>query len=70
MSVQGESHAWVKAWLGDWWGFDPTIGTPSGERRVIVACGRDDTDVPPLKGVYAGGGSPSLGVTVDVTRLV
>ncbi len=69
VTVRGESHAWVEAWLGDWWGFDPTNATPSGERHVIVARGRDYTDVPPLKGVYAGGGSQSLGVTVDVTRL-
>jgi transglutaminase-like putative cysteine protease len=68
-TVSGESHAWIEAWLGDWWGFDPTNGEPAGERHVIVARGRDYTDVPPLKGVYAGGGSQSLGVTVDVTRL-
>ncbi|MGZ6804164.1 MAG: transglutaminase family protein [Nocardioidaceae bacterium] len=68
-TVQGESHAWVEAWLGGWWGFDPTNGVPAGERHVVVARGRDYTDVPPLKGVYAGGGSQSLGVTVAVTRL-
>jgi transglutaminase-like putative cysteine protease len=65
----GESHAWVEAWLGAWWGFDPTNGIPAGERHVVVARGRDYTDLPPLKGVYAGGGMHSLGVTVEVTRL-
>ena len=65
----GESHAWVEAWLGCWWGFDPTNGIPAGERHVVVARGRDYTDIPPLKGVYAGGGMHSLGVTVEVTRL-
>lgn len=68
-TVKGESHAWVEAWLGGWWGFDPTNGIPAGERHVVVARGRDYTDVPPLKGVYAGGGSQSLGVSVAVTRL-
>ena len=68
-TVTGESHAWIEAWLGGWWGFDPTNGIPAGERHVVVARGRDYTDVPPLKGVYAGGGSHSLGVTVEVTRL-
>ena len=67
--VAGESHAWVEAWLGAWWGFDPTNGIPAGERHVAVARGRDYTDLPPLKGVYAGGGMQYLGVTVDVTRL-
>jgi transglutaminase-like putative cysteine protease len=68
-TVQGESHAWVEAWLGAWWGFDPTNGIPAGERHVVVARGRDYTDVPPLKGVYAGGGAQHLGVSVYVTRL-
>jgi transglutaminase-like putative cysteine protease len=68
-TVTGESHAWVEAWLGDWWGFDPTNGIPAGERHVVVASARDYADLPPLKGVYAGGGMQSLGVTVDVTRL-
>lgn len=67
--VPGESHAWVEAWLGGWWGYDPTNLVPVGERHVLVARGRDYADVPPLKGVYAGGGSQRLGVSVEVTRL-
>ena len=67
--VVGESHAWVEAWLGGWWPFDPTNDQPVGLRHVTVARGRDYGDVPPLKGVYAGGGSQSLGVRVEVTRL-
>jgi transglutaminase-like putative cysteine protease len=35
---------------------------------VAVARGRDYTDVPPLKGVYAGGGAQTLTVSVSVTR--
>ena len=53
-TVTGESHAWVEAWLGNWWGFDPTNGIPAGERHVVVASARDYSDLPPLKGVYAG----------------
>jgi transglutaminase-like putative cysteine protease len=68
-TVTGESHAWVEVWLGDWWGYDPTNAAPAGERHVVVARGRDYGDVTPLKGVYSGGGSQSLGVTVEVTRL-
>ncbi len=67
--VTGESHAWVEAWLGGWWAYDPTNGVPVGERHVVVARGREYGDVPPLKGVYRGHGSQSLGVTVDLTRL-
>ncbi len=68
-TVTGESHAWVEVWLGEWWAWDPTNAVPAGERHVLVARGRDYGDVTPLKGVYSGGGSQSLGVTVAVTRL-
>jgi transglutaminase-like putative cysteine protease len=68
-TVVGESHAWVEVWLGEWWGWDPTNAVPAGERHVIVARGRDYGDVTPLKGVYSGGGSQRLGVTVEVTRV-
>ncbi len=68
-TVAGESHAWVEAWLGGWWGFDPTNLAPAGERHVVVARGRDYTDVSPIKGVYAGGGAQHLSVSVMVTRL-
>lgn len=67
--VRGESHAWIEVWLGDWWAFDPTNDVPVGEWHVVVARGRDYADVPPLKGIYSGGGSQSLGVVVEVTRL-
>ena len=67
--VVGESHAWVEVWTGDWWGIDPTIGDRVGERHVLVARGRDYADVPPLKGIYHGGKSESVGVTVELTRL-
>lgn len=65
----GESHAWVEVWLGGWWAYDPTNQLPAGERHVVVGRGRDYGDVPPLKGLYSGGGSQSLGVAVEVTRL-
>jgi transglutaminase-like putative cysteine protease len=65
----GESHAWIEAWLGGWWGVDPTNGIPAGERHVLVARGRDYADVPPIKGVYVGGAAERLGVTVELTRV-
>lgn len=68
-TVTGESHAWVEVWLGRWWAYDPTNAMPAGERHVVVGRGRDYGDVTPLKGIYSGTGSHSLGVTVEVTRL-
>ncbi|GAA2671926.1 MULTISPECIES: transglutaminase family protein [Actinosynnema] len=68
-TVHGESHAWVEAWTGGWWGHDPTNAIPVGPRHVWVAHGRDYADVPPLKGIYSGGASSGLAVTVEITRL-
>lgn len=67
--VSGESHAWVEAWLGEWWGFDPTNGVPAGERHALAGRGRDYSDVPPLKGVYSTGSAEALEVEVRITRL-
>jgi transglutaminase-like putative cysteine protease len=68
-TVRGQSHAWIEAWTGGWWGYDPTNDIPVGHRHVRVAVGRDYADVPPLKGVYAGGAVAALDVTVAMTRL-
>jgi len=65
----GESHAWVEYWAGSWLPCDPTSGAPVRERHVVVARGRDYTDIPPLKGIYHGAPTSSLDVTVEVTRL-
>lgn len=67
-TVIGQSHAWVEAWTGEWWPLDPTHGGPVGQRHVIVARGRDYGDVPPLKGIYHGGPSETLTVSVELTR--
>lgn len=68
-TVVGESHAWVAAWVGDVVPVDPTSLTPVADRHVRVAAGRDYTDVPPFRGVYAGHGDQSLDVQVEITRL-
>jgi transglutaminase-like putative cysteine protease len=68
-TVVGQSHAWVEAWVGEWVAMDPTNGSPTGERHVRVANGRDYADVSPLRGVYSGAAGSSLAVTVEVTRL-
>lgn len=68
-TVRGVSHAWIEAWTGGWWGYDPTNDIGSGPRHVRVALGRDHADVPLLKGVYSGGTAAVLDVAVDMTRL-
>ena len=68
-TVTGESHAWVEYWDDGWRAVDPTNDRSVGSAHVIVARGRDYADVPPLKGIYAGGQSEALGVTVEITQL-
>ena len=68
-TVEGEGHAWVEMWTGDWTALDPTIGWPIGERHVLVARGRDYADVAPIKGIFHGGPTSRLQVTVRLTRL-
>ena len=68
-TVAGESHAWVEAWTGTWWAYDPTNAVAISEQHVSVGVGRDYGDVPPLKGIYSGGGSTALDVVVEITRL-
>jgi transglutaminase-like putative cysteine protease len=65
----GESHAWIEVWTGDWQALDPTIGEPIGERHVLVARGRDYADVTPIKGIFHGGPTAQLDVKVNLTRL-
>ena len=66
--VEGQSHAWVEYWAGEWLPLDPTNGSPVGEAHVVVARGRDYSDVPPLKGVYQGPGESRQEITVTVAR--
>ena len=68
-TVVGESHAWVEYWDDGWRALDPTNDRAVGSAHVVVARGRDYADVPPLKGIYAGGHSEGLGVTVEITQL-
>jgi transglutaminase-like putative cysteine protease len=67
--VSGESHAWVEAWLGDWWPFDPTNEVAVGEHHAVVGRGWDYGDVPPLtlEGVHSAGTPDRLEVEVEVT---
>jgi transglutaminase-like putative cysteine protease len=68
-TVDGRSHAWVQAWTGGWWNYDPTNDSEINEQYVSVGVGRDYADVSPLKGIYSGEGATDLDVVVEVTRL-
>ena len=66
------SHAWVSVWCGDelgWIEFDPTNDLVVENEHVVVAYGRDFSDVTPLRGVILGGGSHTLTVTVHLANL-
>ncbi|HEY0215898.1 MAG TPA: transglutaminase family protein [Cellulomonas sp.] len=67
-TVVGESHAWVEWWAGEWTAYDPTNRVPVGEHHVVLGRGRSYDDVPPLRGIFAGAGTQSLDVTVQITR--
>ncbi|MFM9035404.1 MAG: transglutaminase domain-containing protein [Mycobacterium sp.] len=68
-AVEGESHAWIQAWTGGWWNYDPTNDTEINEQYISVGSGRSYADVSPLKGIYLGRGSSDLDVVVEMTRL-
>jgi len=68
-AVKGESHAWIQAWTGSWWNYDPTNDAEINEQYISVGSGRSYADVPPLKGIYLGQGSSDLDVVVEMTRL-
>ncbi|MBI3862458.1 MAG: transglutaminase family protein [Planctomycetia bacterium] len=62
------SHAWVSVYCGPlgWIDIDPTNNQFPGSDYVTIAWGRDYTDGAPLKGVYIGGSSLQMQVSVDV----
>jgi transglutaminase-like putative cysteine protease len=62
------SHAWVSVFTPDagWIDLDPTNNQHPDDRYITIGWGRDYSDVPPLKGVIFGGGTPKMKVSVDV----
>ena len=62
-------HAWVKAWCGGnmgWIEFDPTNDMLAGTDHVVIASGRDYSDVAPIKGVMRTHGEHTSKQAVDV----
>lgn len=65
------SHAWVSVYCGSlgWIDLDPTNNQFPTTDHITIAWGRDYVDVAPLKGVYIGGSSLRLVVSVDVCAI-
>jgi transglutaminase-like putative cysteine protease len=63
------THAWVSLWCGDglgWIGFDPTNDILVENDHIILAVGRDFSDVSPVDGIIVGSRKQKLNVAVDV----
>ena len=50
-----------------WIGLDPTNAVLASEDHVVLAVGRDYTDVAPMDGVIFGSGRQQIDVAVNVT---
>jgi transglutaminase-like putative cysteine protease len=63
------THAWVSFWAGDecgWIGLDPTNRMLVGDDHVVLAVGRDYSDISPVDGIFLSSGNQDLDVEVDV----
>ena len=63
------THAWVSVWCGaelGWIGFDPTNDLVVASDHIVLAIGRDFSDVSPVDGVIVGARKQKLNVAVDV----
>lgn len=62
-------HAWVSVWVPEigWIDYDPTNQCFVETDHVVVARGRDYSDVSPIRGIFRGGPrhALTLGVTVE-----
>ena len=64
------THAWVSVWCGQdlgWVDLDPTNDMQTGEGHVVLAIGRDYSDVAPVSGVVLASSHQRLVVQVDVS---
>jgi transglutaminase-like putative cysteine protease len=63
------THAWVSLWCGTeigWIGFDPTNDILVENDHIVLAVGRDFSDVSPVDGIIVGSRKQKLSVAVDV----
>ncbi len=68
--VHVQTHAWFEAAIPGWgWlALDPTNAQQVGQRHITIGHGRDYDDVPPVRGIYSGGGRPSTDAIVEIRR--
>ncbi len=65
-------HAWVRAWCGDelgWVEYDPTNAVAVATDHIVVARGRDYSDVAPVRGIMRLSGGQTIAQAVDVVPL-
>ncbi len=65
------THAWVRVWLGarlGWIGLDPTNAIAEDDDHIVLAVGRDYSDVAPVDGILFGARSQKIAVSVDVAE--
>jgi transglutaminase-like putative cysteine protease len=63
------THAWVSLWCGaemGWVGLDPTNDILVENDHIVLAVGRDFSDVSPVDGIIVGSRKQKLSVAVDV----
>ena len=63
------THAWAALWCGPdagWIGFDPTNAVIVQNDHIVLAVGRDYSDVAPIDGILLAPGEQTLKVEVDV----
>lgn len=62
-------HAWVRAWCGPeigWFEYDPTNALDVRDQHIVVAYGRDYSDVSPAKGILKTAGAQRSSQSVDL----
>jgi transglutaminase-like putative cysteine protease len=63
------THAWASLWCGSdqgWIGFDPTNAVLAQSSHIVLATGRDYSDVAPIDGIILAPGAQTLKVEVNV----
>ena len=63
------THAWCQVWAGSatgWIDIDPTRGEYPADDYVVIAVGRDYSDIPPNRGVWIGKANETIAVSVKV----
>lgn len=66
------THAWVSVWCGvelGWRDFDPTNAASIQNDHIVIAKGRDYSDVSPIESMILSSGRHQLEVEVDVVPI-